>query len=40
MDYIGSTFKVTTGDVLSAPARDSVGHYSVRDSGGELSVEV
>jgi 3-phenylpropionate/trans-cinnamate dioxygenase ferredoxin component len=36
----GSTFNVTTGAVLSAPARDSVGHYSVRDSGGELSVEV
>ena len=36
----GSTFNVTTGAVLSAPARDGVSHYSVRDSGGELSVEV
>jgi nitrite reductase (NADH) small subunit len=35
-----STFNVTTGAVLSAPARDGVRHYSVRDSGGELSVEV
>lgn len=36
----GSTFNVTTGAVLSPPARDGVSHYSVRDSGGELSVEV
>jgi 3-phenylpropionate/trans-cinnamate dioxygenase ferredoxin component len=35
-----STFNVTTGAVLSAPARDGVSHYSVRDSGGEVSVEV
>jgi nitrite reductase/ring-hydroxylating ferredoxin subunit len=36
----GSKFNVTTGAVLSPPARDGVGHYSVQDSGGELSVEV
>lgn len=35
-----STFNVTTGAVLSGPARDGVSHYSVLDSGGELSVEV
>ena len=35
-----STFNVTTGAVLSAPARDGVRHYAVQDSGGELSVEV
>jgi nitrite reductase/ring-hydroxylating ferredoxin subunit len=38
--WLRSTFNVTTGAVLSAPARDGVSHYSVRDSGGELSVEV
>ena len=35
-----STFNVTTGAVLSGPARDGVSHYAIRDSGGELSVEV
>lgn len=36
----GSKFNVTTGAVLTPPARDGVSRYSVRDSGGELSVEV
>jgi nitrite reductase/ring-hydroxylating ferredoxin subunit len=35
-----STFNVTTGAVLSAPARQGVSRYSVQYSGGELSVEV
>jgi nitrite reductase (NADH) small subunit len=35
-----STFNVTTGAVLSAPARAGVSHYAVQDSGAELSVEV
>lgn len=36
----GSKFNVTTGAVLTPPARDGVSRHSVRDSGGELSVEV
>ncbi|MGH7432314.1 MAG: Rieske (2Fe-2S) protein [Candidatus Methylomirabilales bacterium] len=36
----GSTFNVTTGAVLTAPARKGVSRYTVRDSAGELSVEV
>jgi nitrite reductase (NADH) small subunit len=35
-----SAFNVTTGAVLSAPAREGVRHYAVRDSGRELSVEI
>jgi len=35
-----STFNVTTGAVLSAPARDGVSRYAVQDSGGALSGEV
>ena len=36
----GSKFNVTTGAFLSPPAREGVSHYSVQDSGGELSVEL
>ena len=36
----GSKFTVTTGAVLSPPAREGVNPYPVRDSGGELFVEV
>ncbi len=36
----GSKFNVATGAVLTPPARDGVSGYSVRDSAGELSVEV
>lgn len=36
----GSTFNVTTGAVLTPPARRGVNRYPVRDSGGVLSVEI
>ena len=36
----GSKFTVTSGAVLSPPAREGVNPYPVRDSGGELFVEV
>jgi nitrite reductase/ring-hydroxylating ferredoxin subunit len=36
----GSTFNVTTGAVLSPPARSGVTHYPLRESAGELSVEL
>lgn len=36
----GSKFNVTTGAVLSPPARSGVNRYPVRESGGVLSVEV
>lgn len=36
----GSKFNVTTGAVFSPPARSGVTHYPLRESGGELSVEV
>ena len=36
----GSKFNVTTGAVLSPPAQSGVTHYPLRESGGELSVEV
>ncbi len=36
----GSKFNVTTGAVLSPPARSGVTHYPLRESGGELSIEL
>ena len=36
----GSEFNVTTGAVLSPPARSGVTHYPLRESAGELSVEL
>jgi nitrite reductase/ring-hydroxylating ferredoxin subunit len=35
-----STFNVTTGAVLSQPAQRGVTHYPLRESGGDLSVEL
>jgi 3-phenylpropionate/trans-cinnamate dioxygenase ferredoxin component len=36
----GSKFDVTTGAVLTPPARTGVTHYEVRESGGKLSLEL
>src|SRR5262249_10915623 len=36
----GSKFNVTTGAVLSPPAQSGVTHYPLRESGGELSIEL
>jgi nitrite reductase/ring-hydroxylating ferredoxin subunit len=36
----GSKFNVTSGAVLSPPAGSGVTHYSLQESGGELSVEL
>jgi 3-phenylpropionate/trans-cinnamate dioxygenase ferredoxin component len=34
----GSVFDVTTGEVVSPPARDALAVYSVREQGNELQV--
>jgi len=36
----GSTFNVTTGAVLTPPARAGVSRYPVQDAGGVLSIEL
>ncbi|MGH7376111.1 MAG: Rieske (2Fe-2S) protein [Candidatus Methylomirabilales bacterium] len=36
----GSSFNATTGAVLTPPARKGVSRYTVRDTGGQLSIEL